>query len=53
MSFLIIKDLSARYFGSKGPVYAVEDVDFNLNEGESIGIAGGVHVEKVLQAYPL
>ena len=40
MSFLIVKDLSAWYFGSKGPVYAVEDVDFNLNEGESIGIAG-------------
>ena len=40
MSFLIVKDLSTRYFGSKGPVYAVEDVDFNLNEGESIGIAG-------------
>lgn len=37
---LSVKDLTARYFSSKGPVYAVEDVDFELAEGESIGIAG-------------
>jgi peptide/nickel transport system ATP-binding protein len=30
----------ARYDSSDGPVYAVEDVNFDLNEGESIGIAG-------------
>ena len=24
----------------KGPVYAVDDVDFSLEDGESIGIAG-------------
>jgi peptide/nickel transport system ATP-binding protein len=37
---LSVKDLSARYSSSKGPVYAVEDVDFVLQDGESIGIAG-------------
>jgi len=37
---LSVKDLVARYDSSDGPVYAVEDVNFDLNEGESIGIAG-------------
>ncbi|MCV0411807.1 ABC transporter ATP-binding protein [Nitrosarchaeum sp.] len=37
---LIVNGLSARYNTSKGPVYAVDDVDFNLSDGESIGIAG-------------
>jgi peptide/nickel transport system ATP-binding protein len=37
---LSVKDLIARYSSSSGPVYAVEDVNFDLNEGESIGIAG-------------
>jgi len=37
---LSVKDLSGRYLSSKGPVYAVEDVNFDLSEGESIGIAG-------------
>jgi peptide/nickel transport system ATP-binding protein len=37
---LSVKDLEARYSSSNGPVYAVEDVDFDLHEGESIGIAG-------------
>jgi len=37
---LSVKDLNARYSSSKGPVYAVEDVNFDLDEGESIGIAG-------------
>lgn len=32
--------LSAQYHTSKGSVYAVDDVDFNLADGESIGIAG-------------
>ena len=40
MVFLAVKGLSARYLTSKGSVYAVEDVDFNLEEGESLGIAG-------------
>ena len=35
-----VKDLSSRYSSIKGPVYAVEDVDFVLQDGESIGIAG-------------
>ncbi len=40
MKFLIVKGLSAKYSSSKGPVYAVDDVDFELESGESIGIAG-------------
>jgi len=40
MTFLSIKGLSARYDSSKGPVYAAEDIDFDLEDGESIGIAG-------------
>jgi peptide/nickel transport system ATP-binding protein len=37
---LSVKDLMARYSSSSGPVYAVHDVNFDLNEGESLGIAG-------------
>ena len=37
---LIVNGLSAQYHTSKGPVYAVDDVDFDLADGESIGIAG-------------
>ncbi len=37
---LIVNGLSAQYRTSKGPVYAVDDVDFDLTNGESIGIAG-------------
>jgi len=37
---LSVKNLVARYSSVDGPVYAVEDVNFELNEGESIGIAG-------------
>lgn len=37
---LSVIDLVARYSSSSGPVYAVEDVNFDLKEGESIGIAG-------------
>ena len=40
MVFLAINGLSSRYSSSKGPVYAVDDVDFSLDNGESIGIAG-------------
>ena len=40
MVFLAINGLSSRYSSSKGPVYAVDDVDFSLDDGESIGIAG-------------
>jgi len=40
MTFLSIKGLSARYNSSKGSVYAAEDIDFDLEDGESIGIAG-------------
>ena len=37
---LSVKDLTARYSSSNGPVYAVENVTFDLKEGESLGIAG-------------
>ncbi len=37
---LSVKDLNARYDSSSGPVYAVDDVDFDLDDGESLGIAG-------------
>ena len=37
---LSVKDLNARYNSSNGPVYAVDDVDFDLDDGESLGIAG-------------
>jgi len=40
MTFLSVKGLSAKYHSSKGPVYAVDDVDFELEDGKSIGIAG-------------
>ncbi|HET9008550.1 MAG TPA: ABC transporter ATP-binding protein [Nitrosarchaeum sp.] len=37
---LIVNGFSAQYVTSKGPVYAVDDVDFDLADGESIGVAG-------------
>ena len=40
MTFLVVNGLSAKYNSSKGPVYAVDDVDFELEDGKSIGIAG-------------
>ncbi len=40
MVLLIAKDLSSQYFTSKGPVFAVSNVDFSLDDGKSIGIAG-------------
>ena len=40
MTFLIVDGLSSKYSSSKGPVYAVDDVDFELAHGESMGIAG-------------
>ena len=40
MVILTINDLSTRYSSSKGPVYAVDDVSFQLEDGQSIGIAG-------------
>ena len=40
MTSLIVDGLSSQYHSSKGPVYAVDDVDFELNDDQSIGIAG-------------
>ncbi len=35
-----VNGLSTKYDSANGPVYAVDDVDFELKDGESIGIAG-------------
>lgn len=40
MALLSVKDLSSQYFTSKGPVFAVSNVNFSLDDGKSIGIAG-------------
>ena len=40
MVFLDIRGLSVKYPSSAGPVYAVDDVDIELDDGKSIGIAG-------------
>jgi len=40
MTLISVKGLSTKYDSTNGPVYAVDDVDFELNDGESIGIAG-------------
>ena len=40
MDFLTVSGLSARYDSSNGPVYAVDDVDFTLEDGKSFGVAG-------------
>ena len=40
MVFLDITGLSVKYHSSSGPVYAVDDVDIHLEDGQSIGIAG-------------
>ena len=40
MPVMDISDLSVRYRTSHGDVHALEDVEFRLEENESIGIAG-------------
>lgn len=40
MTLLSVNGLSTKYDSANGPVYAVDDVDFELKDGESIGIAG-------------
>ncbi|NND86319.1 MAG: ABC transporter ATP-binding protein, partial [Nitrosopumilus sp.] len=40
MMNLIVDSLSAIYSSSEGPVYAVDDVSFEIKDDESIGIAG-------------
>jgi len=40
MTLISVKGLSTKYDSANGPVYAVDDVDFELKDGESIGIAG-------------
>jgi peptide/nickel transport system ATP-binding protein len=38
--FLLVEDLNTHYATEKGHIHAVENVSFNLENGESIGIAG-------------
>ena len=40
MTFISVENLITRYNVSKGLVYAIEDVSFAIEKGESIGIAG-------------
>ena len=40
MPFISIENLTTRYNTSKGLVHALEDVNFAIEKGESIGIAG-------------
>ena len=40
MTLISVNGLSTKYDSTNGPVYAVDDVDFELKDGESIGIAG-------------
>ena len=40
MTFISVENLTTRYNVSKGLVYAIEDVSFAIEKGESIGIAG-------------
>jgi len=40
MKFLEVENLTTRYKTSKGQVHALDDVNFSLEKGESIGIAG-------------
>ena len=40
MAFISVENLVTRYKTSNGLVYALEDVNFAIEKGESIGIAG-------------
>ena len=38
MVFLKVNGLSSKYFSSKGPVYAVDDVDFSLEDVQKVQV---------------
>lgn len=40
MSLLEVQNLTTYYTTLRGPVHAVEDVSFNLDEGKALGLAG-------------
>ena len=40
MGFLDVENLSATYDTSKGKIHALQDINFSLDKGESLGIAG-------------
>ena len=37
---LAVKDLTMHYMTRQGPVYAVDEVSFNLGRGDSLGLVG-------------
>ena len=40
MTFISIENLTTHYDTSKGKIHALDDVNFSLEKGESVGIAG-------------
>lgn len=50
---LNVKNLTTHYFTSKGEVKALDDVSFELNEGESMGVAGESGCGKSTMAFSL
>ncbi len=40
MQLLEVKNLRLHYQGDRGPVHAVDDVSFSVDEGEALGIVG-------------
>jgi peptide/nickel transport system ATP-binding protein len=40
MDLLEVQDLTTYYSTQRGPVHAVEDISFKLNEGKALGLAG-------------
>lgn len=50
---LKVKNLTTHYFTSKGEVQALDDVSFELNKGESLGVAGESGCGKSTMAFSL
>jgi len=40
LAFLVVQNLNTSYDSDKGPVKAVQEVSFSIEQGESVGIAG-------------
>ena len=40
MTFISIENLTTHYNTTNGSIHALEDVNFSLEKGESVGIAG-------------
>ena len=50
MSLLEIKNLTIHYVPDSGTVYAVNDVDLTLEEGETLGLVGETGAGKTTTA---